>query len=148
MMKTHRTTYTLLGLFIVSLLVLWGLKYSGVATDKDRRLRESRVLHDLLETTEASIRKLVVERGKERLVFERRGGERPRWQMVEPVDAAAAFPTLPAGPMWSKVSARASERLTGAIGKSHAESTRFARSCRHWRSDCGQPIRRSEDDHS
>ena len=34
MMKTHRTTYTLLALFFASLLVLWGLEYFGVRTDQ------------------------------------------------------------------------------------------------------------------
>ena len=89
MMKTHRTTYSLLGLFILSLLALWGLEYFGVATDKERRLRETRVLPGLLETSDVSIHKLVVERDKERLVFERRGDDSARWQMVEPFDVAA-----------------------------------------------------------
>jgi hypothetical protein len=89
MMKTHRTTYSLLGLFVFSLLAMWVLDYFGVATDKERRLRESRVLPDLLEMPEASIRKLEIERGGERLVFERREKGRAGWQMVEPIGAAA-----------------------------------------------------------
>ena len=50
MMKTHRTTYTLVVLFFASLLVLWGLEYSGVRTAKENRLRESLILPELLET--------------------------------------------------------------------------------------------------
>ena len=73
MMKTHRTNYTLLALFFASLLVLWGLEYSGVRTNKERRLRESLILPELLDTPAIDIRKVSIERGKERLVFERRG---------------------------------------------------------------------------
>ena len=46
-MKTHRTTYTLLTLFFASLLVLWGLEYSGVRTNKERMQRESLILPEL-----------------------------------------------------------------------------------------------------
>ena len=53
MMKTYRTTYILLGLFFASLLVLWGLEYAGVRTDKERRLRETRILPDLIDVPEA-----------------------------------------------------------------------------------------------
>ncbi len=88
-MKTHRTTYTLLTLFALSLLVLWGLEYAGVRTGNERRLRESLLLPELLETPEAGIRKLAVERGKDRVVFERKGTGLGHWQMVEPVNAAA-----------------------------------------------------------
>jgi hypothetical protein len=81
MMKTHRTTYTLLALFALSLLVLWGLEYAGVRTGNERRLRESLLLPELLGTPEAGIRKLAVERGKDRVVFERRapGEAAGRW---------------------------------------------------------------------
>ncbi len=89
MMKTHRTTYTLLTLFATSLLVLWGLEYAGVRTGKERRMRESLLLPELLEIPEAGIRKLAIERGKDRMVFERRGTGAGRWQMIEPVNAAA-----------------------------------------------------------
>jgi hypothetical protein len=89
MMKTHRTTYTLLTLFTLSLVVLWGLEYAGVRTGTERRLRESLLLPELLETPQASIRKLAVERGKDRVVFERRGSGLNRWQMIEPVNVAA-----------------------------------------------------------
>ena len=88
-MNTYRKTYILIGIFFVSLLALLGLEYTGVPTDKERRLRESRILPDLVDTPEASIRKLAIERGKERLVFERRGQGIGRWQMIEPLDAAA-----------------------------------------------------------
>ena len=83
-MKTHHKTYILIGLFFIGLLVLLGLEYAGVPTEKERRLRESLVLPELIDVPEESIRKLAIERGDERLVFERRGQRRGRWQMVEP----------------------------------------------------------------
>jgi Domain of unknown function (DUF4340) len=89
MMKTHRTNYTLLVLFFASLLVLWGLEYSGVRTTKERRHRESLILPELVETPAIEIRKISIERGKERLVFERRGTGAMRWQIIEPLSAAA-----------------------------------------------------------
>ncbi len=88
-MKTHRTTYTLLAFFFASLLILWALEHFGVRTAKERLLRDSLVLPELLETPEIDVRKISVERGKERLVFERRGAGSLRWQMIEPVNAAA-----------------------------------------------------------
>ena len=88
-MKTQRTTYILIGLFFASLLAIWGLEYAGVPTDRVRRLRESRILPELLDTPEMSIRKLTIDRGQEHLVFERRGQGTGRWQIVEPIDAAA-----------------------------------------------------------
>jgi hypothetical protein len=89
MMKTHRTNYTLLALFFAGLLVLWGLEYFGVRTTAERKARESLILPELINTPAIDIRKVSIERGKERLVFERRGTAAMRWQMVEPVSAAA-----------------------------------------------------------
>ncbi len=89
MMKTHRTTYTLVVLFFASLLVLWGLEYAGVRTAKENMLRESLILPELLETPAAGIQKLSIERGNERLVFERRSTGAGGWQMVEPMNVAA-----------------------------------------------------------
>jgi hypothetical protein len=89
MMKTHRTTIILIGLFFAGLMAIWGLEYAGVATDKERRLRESRLLPELVDVPEAGVRKLAIEREDERLVFERRGPGAGRWQMIEPIDAAA-----------------------------------------------------------
>ncbi len=89
MMKTHRTTYTLVVLFFASLLALWGLEYYGVRTAKENLVRESLILPELLETPAAGIRKVSIERGKERLVFERRNSGVSRWQMVEPLNVAA-----------------------------------------------------------
>ncbi len=89
MMKTHRTTYTLVVLFFASLLVLWGLEYAGVRTAKENMLRESLILPELLETPAAGILKLSIERRNERLVFERRSTGAGGWQMVEPLNVAA-----------------------------------------------------------
>ena len=52
-------------------------------------LRESLILPELLETPAAGIRKVSIERGKERIVFERRNTGVGRWQMVEPMNVAA-----------------------------------------------------------
>ena len=89
MMKTHRTTYTLVVVFFASLLVLWGLEYYGVRTAKESMLRESLILPELLETPAAGIRKVSIERGNERLVFERQQHGQFRWQMIEPMNVAA-----------------------------------------------------------
>jgi Domain of unknown function (DUF4340) len=89
MMKTHRTTYTLVIVFFASLLVLWGLEYYGVRTAKESMLRESLILPELLETPASGIRKLSIERGTERIVFERRDSGALRWQMIEPMNVAA-----------------------------------------------------------
>ena len=87
-MKTHRTTYSLLVVFFAGLLVLWGLEYYGVRTDKEIQARGSLILPDLRETAPSGVRRLSIERGKERLVFERREGG-GQWQMVEPMNVAA-----------------------------------------------------------
>jgi Domain of unknown function (DUF4340) len=89
MMKNYLKTYVLIGLFFASLLAYWGLERSGVRTENERRLRESRILPDLIEVPDLSVRKLVIERGVERMVFKRRGRGVGSWQMVEPKDVAA-----------------------------------------------------------
>ncbi len=73
MMKHYRTTLTLLGLFFASLLALFGLEHAGILTERERERREVRVLPELIDVPELSIRKIKIERGPERLVFERRG---------------------------------------------------------------------------
>ena len=88
-MKTNRITYVLLIVFFGGLLAKWGLDYAGVRTENERRLRETRVLPELLNVPEQGLRKLAIERGKERMVFERRGHGMGHWQMVEPKDVAA-----------------------------------------------------------
>jgi len=88
-MKSYRKTIVLIGLFFTSLLVLLGLELGSVYTGNERRLRESRILPDLINTPEATIHRVSVERGQERLVFERRGHGPGHWQMVEPTDVAA-----------------------------------------------------------
>jgi hypothetical protein len=88
-MKVLRNTLALAALFFILLLSLWGLEYWGVPTGSERRVRESRLLPDLLGVSEAEIARVTIERGKERLAFERRGKGPGRWQMVEPLDVAA-----------------------------------------------------------
>ena len=89
MMKTHRTTYTLVFVFFASLMVLWALEYFGVRTASESMLRDSLILPELLETPASGIHKLSIERGKERIVFERSKSGAFRWQMVEPMNVAA-----------------------------------------------------------
>ncbi len=88
-MKEHRNTLILMVLFFASLLAFWGLQNSGVLTEKERRLRQGRLLPDLLNMPEADVARVTIERGTERLAFERRGKGPGRWQMVEPLDVAA-----------------------------------------------------------
>jgi hypothetical protein len=86
-MKTPRTTFALIGLFFAGLLVLWWLDYAGVPTERERLARQNRILPDLIDTPEASIARVEIARGEEKLVFERRGPN--RWQMTRPTDVAA-----------------------------------------------------------
>ncbi len=89
MMKSNRTTLVLIGLFFASLLALLGLEYAGVYTVKERALRESRVLPALLSIPEVIIDRVAIDRGSERLIFERRGRASGLWQMVEPTNVGA-----------------------------------------------------------
>ena len=67
-----------------------GLVGAGVLRRPDREgaaaAREPRSCPSCSTSPEASIRRLAIERGNERLVFERRGQGIGRWQMVEPLD--------------------------------------------------------------
>ena len=88
-MKIYLKTYVLMVVFFGGLLALWWLGHAGIRTENERRLRETRILPDLIEVPELGVRKVAIERGKDRLVFERRGHGVGRWQMVEPTDVAA-----------------------------------------------------------
>ncbi|AMV38931.1 hypothetical protein [Planctomyces sp. SH-PL62] len=88
-MKTPRSTYLLIGFFLGSLLLLWGMERAGVLTEAERARRRDRVLPDLVDLKESDVRRVEIDRGTDRLVFERHG---PRaWLIREPyaVDAAA-----------------------------------------------------------
>ncbi len=89
MMKANH--YRILGivLFFGLLLAMWGLDLSGVRTTQENARRAFQVLPDLINTHEVEIRRVAIERGKEHLVFERRGEGLGRWQMLEPKDVAA-----------------------------------------------------------
>ncbi|MDR3618177.1 MAG: DUF4340 domain-containing protein [Paludisphaera borealis] len=86
-MKTSRTTYVLIGLFFAGLLLLWGLEFTGVLTESQRRRRQDRILPALTDVVESGIQKVEIDRKGERLIFERRG--RYGWQMRGAIDAAA-----------------------------------------------------------
>jgi hypothetical protein len=86
-MKTFRATFALISLFFAGLLVLWWLDYTGVPTERERMLRQDRVLPALMDTPEAAIHRVEISHGDENLVFERRGPG--RWQMRKPLDVAA-----------------------------------------------------------
>lgn len=86
-MKTSRTTYVLVGLFFAALALLGWLEYTGVLTESQRLRRQGRVVPALADATESGVRKIEIDHGEGRLVFERRG--RHGWQMSGLVDAAA-----------------------------------------------------------
>jgi hypothetical protein len=89
MMKDHHSRFLLIVLFFGGLLALWGLDLSGVRRHSDEVRRADRVLPDLIDTPEASIRRVEIDRGDEHLAFERRGEGQGRWQMLEPRNVAA-----------------------------------------------------------
>lgn len=88
-MRKHHTTIVLLILFFTGLIVLWWADYAEIPTQERRREMVDRVLPELVDTPPVDIRRLEIDRPKERgrLVFERR--DEGDWQMIEPVDAAA-----------------------------------------------------------
>src|SRR5262249_54922669 len=88
-MKSNRTTFTLLVLFFGALLTLWGLERAGVLTNEERALRSDRVLPELINVPPESIRRVSIDRGNVHLVFERRRRGSSRWQLVEPLGVAA-----------------------------------------------------------
>jgi hypothetical protein len=89
MMKSSRKTTIGMALFFGALLSLWGLERAGVRTSWDRERRSDRVLPDLIDTPADEIRRVVIERKGEHLIFERRAGASRKWQMVEPLGVAA-----------------------------------------------------------
>jgi hypothetical protein len=88
-MKNNRSTLILAGVFFAMLIAWWGVERAGVLTEKERRMRETRILPTLIDVPEANLTRLEIDRGRERLVFERRGQGIGRWLMVEPVEVAA-----------------------------------------------------------
>lgn len=110
MMKDHHPRFLLIVLFFGGLMALWGLDLSGVRRHSDEVRRADRVLPDLIDTPEAEIRRVEIDRhsapfaaycvagapvqaatdpGDEHLVFERKGEGQGRWQMLKPRDVAA-----------------------------------------------------------
>jgi hypothetical protein len=89
MMKANHHRTILFILFFGSLLALWGLDLGGVRRQSEVIRRADRVLPDLIDTPEAEIRRVAIDRGTEHLVFERRGEGLGRWQMLEPKNVAA-----------------------------------------------------------
>ena len=88
-MKNNRSTLILAGIFFAVLIAWWGVERAGVLTEKERRLRETRILPTLIDVPEADLQTLEIDRGSERLVFKRRGQKVGRWLMVEPIEVAA-----------------------------------------------------------
>ena len=89
MMKANRTTIVLIVLFFGGLIAVWGLDLSGVPRQIDIERRADRVLPELIDTPEAEVRRVEIDREKDHLVFERRGEGLGRWQMLAPKDVAA-----------------------------------------------------------
>jgi hypothetical protein len=73
--------------FFAGLIGLWWAEYAHVPDRNARRLAESRILPGLWDARPDDVQKVVIEGGPKRITFERRPGH--RWQMVEPLDAAA-----------------------------------------------------------
>jgi hypothetical protein len=89
-MKSNRATTVLLFLFFASLSTLWGLEMAGVLTRAEREQRAERILPDVAGSADPlSVRKIVIDRGPEHLVFERSGPALDRWQMTDPLNVAA-----------------------------------------------------------
>ena len=90
-MKKHHTTVVLLILFFTGLIVLWWADWAGVKTPDELRRMSDRALPELIDLKPPDLRRLEIVRAKEkdRLVFART--DPGRWQMLEPVDAAADF---------------------------------------------------------
>lgn len=91
-MKPYRSTLILVGLFFAGLIVLWRLESSGVLTEAQRLEHRQLILPGLIDVPESSITRVEIAREGRTLAFERRGKD--RWQMVEPVDAAADSTSL------------------------------------------------------
>ncbi|MDG3003710.1 DUF4340 domain-containing protein [Paludisphaera mucosa] len=85
-MRRPRSTYLLIALFFTALLALWGLERAGVLTEAERDRRRDRVLPELIDVNAASVRRLEIDRGAERLVFERVG---PKSWRLEPIGVDA-----------------------------------------------------------
>jgi hypothetical protein len=83
----NRTTIVLIVLFFAALSGLWLADLTKLPDRKARERAEPRVLPSLLETKPDELRRIEIEGGPKRLAFERRDGN--RWQMVEPIHAAA-----------------------------------------------------------
>ena len=89
----HRTTFVLMTLFLAGLGLLWWADYAEVPTRARQRELLNRLLPALVDVKPGDVARVEVDRdgGKSRFAVERRGPG--RWQVVEPLDAAAD-PTL------------------------------------------------------
>jgi hypothetical protein len=89
----HRTTFALLIVFFAGLGVLWWADLVDVPTREERALLLNRVLPELVDVPVTDIARIEVDRGSDegKIAVERR--DEGRWQLLEPVNAAAD-PTL------------------------------------------------------
>ena len=88
-MKTISYRNLLFILFFGLLLAAWGLDFIGVRPRSELERRADRVLTDLIDESEAAVRRVEIDRGDEHLVFERLGEGLSHWQMLQPKDVAA-----------------------------------------------------------
>ncbi len=88
-MKANHYRILLIVLFFGGLIAMWGLDLSGVRPTSELERSADRVLPGLIDTPEAELRRVEIDRGTEHLAFERRGEGQGRWQMVQPKDVAA-----------------------------------------------------------
>jgi hypothetical protein len=87
--KKHHTTFLLITLFFTGLIVLLWADWADIPTQEEIRERSGRVIPELADVAPIDVRRLEIDRGKEkgRLVFTRQEGG--AWQMLEPIETAA-----------------------------------------------------------
>lgn len=83
----NRGNYLLAAVFLAGLLGLWGADRARVPTRADRDRIAGRVLPTLADARPDDLRRVEIDGGPARVVLERR--EPGRWQIVEPIHAAA-----------------------------------------------------------
>jgi hypothetical protein len=83
----NRGTFALIVCFFAGLIGLWWADHAKIPT-RDQRIRNvSHVLPELTELRPDDLHRIEISGGEQKLVFERRAAN--RWQIVEPIDAAA-----------------------------------------------------------
>ncbi len=88
-MKDYRSTLFLAAAFLVALVVYWALERAGVPSERERLARAERVIPQFMNLTESGIARIELERDGQILAFEPRDPRAVRWNLVDPLSAAA-----------------------------------------------------------